>query len=293
MRNTEPKPYERARGFTLIELLVVIAIIAILAAILFPVFATARESARKTSCLSNMKQIALGNVMYLQDYDETIVPAAVVPDGSLQGIDESNPGQPRTSLSFEILLGPYIKDNAIWVCVDKSSGGTTPLIRSISMNSGVTADLSGWVWFNESVVTLSQIQSPDQVILDDDGQPWAFNDESDFTGYTTGADQACTAWEFVQTTPGTDPTSVTYVEPFVRHRGTSNYALSDGHAKNFRPEQTLFPNVMWLKESPAAATMVTNPQADSFLPYSGTTPTTISPTMDCTYFSGWNGNTSF
>ena len=59
-------------GFTLIELLVVIAIIAILAAILFPVFARARESARRSSCLSNIKQTNLANLMYVQDYDETL-----------------------------------------------------------------------------------------------------------------------------------------------------------------------------------------------------------------------------
>jgi len=61
---------QNKRGFTLIELLVVIAIISILSAILFPVFARARESARRTSCMSNMKQIGLGIMMYVQDYDE-------------------------------------------------------------------------------------------------------------------------------------------------------------------------------------------------------------------------------
>ncbi|MFH1910322.1 MAG: prepilin-type N-terminal cleavage/methylation domain-containing protein, partial [bacterium] len=63
-------PAVRKRGFTLIELLVVIAIIAILAAILFPVFAKAREKARQTSCLSNLKQIDLAVLQYAQDYDE-------------------------------------------------------------------------------------------------------------------------------------------------------------------------------------------------------------------------------
>src|SRR2546423_465964 len=65
----------RQRGFTLIELLVVIAIIAILAAILFPVFAQARESARKASCQSNQKQIGLAIMMYAQDYDELFMSA--------------------------------------------------------------------------------------------------------------------------------------------------------------------------------------------------------------------------
>ena len=75
----------KRHGFTLIELLVVIAIIAVLAAILFPVFAQAREKARQTSCASNMRQIGTGILMYLQDYDEKLAPVAVLdsqyPDG--------------------------------------------------------------------------------------------------------------------------------------------------------------------------------------------------------------------
>jgi prepilin-type N-terminal cleavage/methylation domain-containing protein len=73
--NLDARTHRRAvRGFTLIELLVVIAIIAILAAILFPVFARARENARRASCQSNLKQMALASAQYTQDYDERLAP---------------------------------------------------------------------------------------------------------------------------------------------------------------------------------------------------------------------------
>ena len=65
------------KAFTLIELLVVIAVISILAAILFPVFAQAREQARQTSCGSNARQLGVGVLMYIQDYDETLTPTAI------------------------------------------------------------------------------------------------------------------------------------------------------------------------------------------------------------------------
>ena len=91
------------RGFTLIELLVVIAIIAILAAILFPVFARAREKARQTSCLSNVKQLALGIHMYAQDYDETLTANQNVV-----------PGQP-TEYWFDVIQ-PYVMNRQILEC---------------------------------------------------------------------------------------------------------------------------------------------------------------------------------
>ena len=98
------------RGFTLIELLVVIAIIAILAAILFPVFAKAREKARQASCLSNVKQMSLATLQYAQDYDETL-PVAIggLPDFSL-------------FWSTVELLQPYVKSNQLTRCPSDPDG---------------------------------------------------------------------------------------------------------------------------------------------------------------------------
>ncbi len=93
------------RGFTLIELLVVIAIIAILAAILFPVFARAREKARQSSCLSNVKQLMLGVLMYAQDYDDTLIAAAY-------------PSPVRPYYWYQC-VAPYLNNTQIFICPSK------------------------------------------------------------------------------------------------------------------------------------------------------------------------------
>lgn len=102
----------RYRGFTLIELLVIIAIISILAAILFPVVAQARESARKAGCLSNMRQLSSGLQMYIQDYDETFVPA-------------TNYGAPLDSPSriWRGALAPYLRGIGSLPCPSAAVGG--------------------------------------------------------------------------------------------------------------------------------------------------------------------------
>src|SRR5205809_1542571 len=97
-------------GFTLIELLVVIAIIAILAAILFPVFAQARESARKTACLSNCKQLGTGAMMYVQDYDE-MYPCNSWDTPPL-GITDTDSRDPKFPAAFNWMwkVMPYMKN---------------------------------------------------------------------------------------------------------------------------------------------------------------------------------------
>lgn len=120
------KPTTTKQAFTLIELLVVIAIIAILAAILFPVFAQAREKARQTSCLSNLKQLGLGAMMYAQDYDETL------PETGWQGPCSPAGEPPQTATdsffsgvyAFPLAVMPYQKNYNILVCPsDPDKGG--------------------------------------------------------------------------------------------------------------------------------------------------------------------------
>lgn len=98
----------RAGGFTLIELLVVIAIIAILAAVLFPVFATAREKARQTTCASNLKQIGIAFHQYTQDYDET------TPYTPYTGVGTSTPCSWGYPTGY--VLDPYLKSGGVWRC---------------------------------------------------------------------------------------------------------------------------------------------------------------------------------
>ena len=102
-----------APAFTLIELLVVIAIVAILAAILFPVFATARGNARKITCLSNLRQIGTANLMYASDYDDLPVWGGDPPD--LSGAWGNNADVANMRPQHEVLM-PYLKNKEVWRC---------------------------------------------------------------------------------------------------------------------------------------------------------------------------------
>ena len=130
---TYSKPSQKRTGFTLIELLVVIAIIAILAAILFPVFAKVREKARQTACLNNEKQIGLALQEYTVDSDDVMPPAyeygTAVPNTACNGGPGAIPGgncDHAGILSYSGMLQPYIKNYGLFVCPSDATGGIAP-----------------------------------------------------------------------------------------------------------------------------------------------------------------------
>jgi prepilin-type N-terminal cleavage/methylation domain-containing protein/prepilin-type processing-associated H-X9-DG protein len=131
----------RKKGFTLIELLVVIAIIAILAAILFPVFAQAREKARQTQCASNLRQLGLGAMMYAQDYDQRYVPWWG--DGVQKG------------LGWSSILMPYVKNEQLFSCP------SDPIKRGIPKNPRRSYTMNG-DWYSPDNRGLSRSYTTDK-----------------------------------------------------------------------------------------------------------------------------------
>ncbi len=115
------------RAFTLVELLVVIAIIAILAGILFPVFARARENARRASCQSNLRQIGLGLIQYSQDYDEVLIADWYGSSVVLGPGDTLSPSKyPDVSYKWEDAAFPYVKSEQIFNCPSATSNAAVP-----------------------------------------------------------------------------------------------------------------------------------------------------------------------
>ncbi len=209
----------RSNGFTLIELLVVIAIIAIMAAILFPVFARARENARRTSCLSNVKQIGLGTMMYVQDYDETYVRnsqcmGALNPDTSCS----------TTQVYWDNLLEPYTKSTQVFLC--PSSSSTAPRNGNYGVNPNIMVSYSA----TQPVKMAAVVAAANTYMILDYGTYRAlmtYIDNPTSNSYLPGVG------EIKGLTPATCTATTAYQGDCMsgRHFNGVNVAFADGHAK--------------------------------------------------------------
>jgi prepilin-type N-terminal cleavage/methylation domain-containing protein/prepilin-type processing-associated H-X9-DG protein len=236
------------RGFTLIELLVVIAIIAILAAILFPVFAQAREKARTAQCLSNCKQIATGMMMYAQDYDENL---PGFPDPRANPVFTTNrPTEWGNAWSWQMIvwvLNPYIKNYGVWNCPSATVWTTRNGVKiSLAYNEYVYNTLHGQgpgqpnqpPFYGAGWNSLAQLSSTRagvaSIALVADSQfAGIFNDWGNLDGirFTTESAPATFGLGRIKYSNGWAGTNPATPNQPLRHSGGANVVFADGHAK--------------------------------------------------------------
>ncbi len=198
-------------GFTLIELLVVIAIIAILAAILFPVFAKAREKARQTSCLSNLKQLGHAVLMYNGDYDQIFLTSTYA---------ESRTAPPGPF--WASCLHPYVKNYQLYRCNTSGGRGSSNPLTYNNWTFALTPDY-GWNTYLAGVAD-AQVTAPAETVTIPDCSHQVFADHVARIAWANSQDGVLYPW-------GGKTSAQFMTDAYSRHNGGENMALADGHAK--------------------------------------------------------------
>jgi prepilin-type N-terminal cleavage/methylation domain-containing protein/prepilin-type processing-associated H-X9-DG protein len=250
-------------GFTLIELLVVIAIIAILAAILFPVFAQAREKARTTSCLSNTKQIGTATMMYVQDYDETYYsqpwPGGCPMSQTGYWTDGPSEGLNLPQQHWAVMLYPYVKNGQVFRC-PSFTGSTYTASYALFVCGDPTkkpvvpeVDYGLNEWVIASPTSLAAIGSPADTGLGSDATYI-------YDGPSVCVNQQLYFINAIQAFGG----PIDWWGNSVRHTAGNNFFFCDGHSKWKRPSPVL-----------PASTHVYNAGSDPTVPGSLNTSATV------------------
>ncbi|MEN3001975.1 MAG: prepilin-type N-terminal cleavage/methylation domain-containing protein [Armatimonadota bacterium] len=229
----------RRMGFTLIELLVVIAIIAILAAILFPVFAQAREKARQTECLSNVKQIVLGTYQYIQDYDETF------PMIGYRSVRSTGTGTVTCAYTFLAAIDPYIKDKkdkGLFSCPSQRDAMDMGRYwNSADPNNGECGQFRNFSYVpNPSVILAGPTPGPVQLVQRSETPikmaelQFAAETTVFMDGHFMQAGGACSPAYKLFTAADATPTGAFSVAIEGRHNETVSVGYADGHAKSIK-----------------------------------------------------------
>ena len=201
--------YRTFRAFTLIELLVVIAIIAILASILFPVFAQARENARKTDCVSNEKQIGLAFALYVQDYDERYC----AQPADAQTIQEAG----GSLWNYYNAPAPYLKNKSVWLCKDDTRNGS---LQVVAPNMGY--HLNGNVITPKGLPLSAIVASANLMLMRESGAGLVYN------------------IAYLRPYPGNCDDTIGWAQPVgsvnqFPHRNGINLLVTDTHVKWYLP----------------------------------------------------------